>query len=86
MNEDILRWTPATNGKCTSKVIYSHLESLHNQILPSQDSRSISLEVNLILQKVWKGNTIPPFLKTFVWRLIRRALATDEELADFPHI
>jgi hypothetical protein len=27
---------------------------------------------------VWGGKSIPPFLKTFAWRLIRIALATAE--------
>jgi hypothetical protein len=39
---------------------------------------SISQDANSILQKVWKVKIIPPFLKTFAWRLIRRALATAE--------
>ena len=77
-HEDILRWTPATNGQCTSKAIYSHLSGLNQHPLPSQGSRSITQDANSILQKVWKAKTIPPFLKTFTWRLIRRALATAE--------
>jgi ribonuclease HI len=76
--EDILRWTPATNGQCSSKAAYTHLVGLQQYTLPLQGSRGIHPEVNLILQKVWKGKTIPPFLKTFAWRLIRRALATAE--------
>lgn len=43
-----------------------------------QGSRNISPQANSILQKVWKAKSIPPFLKTFAWRLIRRALTTDE--------
>jgi hypothetical protein len=82
-NEDILIWTPTTNGKCTSKVFYSHLQSFHNHVLPTHGSRSISPAANLILQKVWKGKTIPPFLKTFAWRLIRMALATAKRAGRF---
>jgi hypothetical protein len=69
--QDILRWTPATNGKCTTKAIYSHLASLETHVLPSQGSRSISQDANSILQKAWNGKTIPPFQKTFAWCLIR---------------
>jgi hypothetical protein len=51
--------------------------------LPSQGTRNISPQANSILQKVWKAKTIHPFLKTFVWRLIRRALATAERASRF---
>jgi hypothetical protein len=40
-------------------------------------------QVNQILQKVWKAKTLPPFLKTFAWRLIRRALATAHKAGRF---
>jgi hypothetical protein len=44
--------------------------------LPIKGSRSILPQANQILHKVWKSKTIPPIIKTFTWRLIRRALAT----------
>jgi hypothetical protein len=47
------------------------------------EGRSITPDDNLILQKVWKSKTIPPFLKTLAWRLIRRALATGERATRF---
>jgi hypothetical protein len=74
----ILRWTPSIKGQCTTKAAYNHLVSSSHHYLPSQGSRSITPEANSILQKVWKGKSIPPFLKTFAWRLIRRAVPTAE--------
>jgi hypothetical protein len=76
--QDILQWTPATNGQCTAKAAYNYLATQQAHNLPNQGSRSIGPDANQILQKVWKSKTIPPILKTFAWRLIRRALATSE--------
>ena len=42
-----------------------------------------SHNANLILQNVWKSKVIPPLLKTFAWRLIRRALATGERAGGY---
>jgi hypothetical protein len=78
-HNDILRWTPSTNGLCTTKAIYNNIAAQDSHSLPTQGSRSISQGANLILQKVWKSKVLlPPFLKTFSWRFIRRALATGE--------
>lgn len=76
--EYILRWTPAKNGLCTTKAIYNHLSTQQIIPLPSTGSRSIAHDANQILQQAWKSKSLPPLLKTFVWRLIRRALATAE--------
>lgn len=76
--EDILRWLPARDGKCTTKAVYNHLASQQVHQLSNQGSRSISHDANLILQKAWKSKIIPPLLKTFAWRLIRHAIATGE--------
>jgi hypothetical protein len=35
------------------------------------------------LQKVWRSKELPPLIKTFTWRLIRRALATGERAARY---
>jgi hypothetical protein len=82
-NEDVLRWAPATNGKCTSKAIYSHLQQQQQHALPTSCSRSISPQADNILQKIWKGKTNPPLLKTFAWRLIHLALATAKRARRF---
>ena len=82
-NQDILRWKPANNGTCTTKAIYNHLAS--NQIinLPSQGSRSINSHTNQILKRAWKMKNLPPIIKTFAWRLIRRALPTAERASRY---
>jgi hypothetical protein len=43
-----------------------------------QGSRSIQPQCNLILKRAWKSKDLPLLIKTFAWRLIRRALATAE--------
>jgi len=48
---DILSWTPARDGKCSTKNIYRHLSSQQLVQLPQQGSRSISHHANLILQR-----------------------------------
>ena len=55
--------------------------SLSSQLqvqLPQQGSRSISVHATQILQTAWKNTSLPPYIKTFVWRLIRRVLMTGE--------
>jgi hypothetical protein len=44
-------------------------------MLPSQAARSITTEALTILKRVWKCRLISPVLKTFTWKLIRRALS-----------
>jgi hypothetical protein len=57
--QDILRWTPAINGQCTTKAAYKYLATQQTHNLPNQGSRSIGPDANQILQKVWKSKTIP---------------------------
>jgi hypothetical protein len=59
------------------------LAQLQPHALPPHGARAISLDANAILQKVWKSKSIPPFLKTFAWRLIRRVVATAERAGHF---
>jgi hypothetical protein len=82
-HNDILRWTPAADGKCSTKNIYSHLATQELIHLPQQGSRSINHHANLILQRAWKNKTLPPLIKVFTWRLIRRALATGERASRY---
>ena len=77
-HDDILRWTPAKNGQCSTKSVYTHLANQQVHHLRDQGSRSISQDAANILHKVWKSKSIPPLLKTFAWRLIRRAITTGE--------
>jgi len=80
---DTLRWAPIKDGICTTKVAYSHLSSQEVHQLPTQGPRNITDDANRILHKVSKCKLIPPILKTFAWRLIRRALATGARVGTF---
>jgi hypothetical protein len=75
---DILRWTPVKDGLCTTKSAYAYLSHQQVHHLLSQGAQSLTDDANKISHKVWKSKSIPPILKTFAWRLIRRALATGE--------
>lgn len=80
---DVLRWVPAKDGKCSTKNIYRHLSRQSLIQLPQQGSRSIMQHANSVLQKVWKSKDLPPLIKTFAWRLVRRALATGESASRY---
>jgi hypothetical protein len=43
---DILRWTLAPSGKCTTVEAYSYLANLQQHTFPSQGARTISPQVN----------------------------------------
>lgn len=80
---DIIRWTSAAKGICTSKDAFTFLNSQMQIQLPQQGTRSVSPQAISILKKTWKQKNIPPNIKTFVWRLIRRTLATGERAGTF---
>jgi hypothetical protein len=82
-HQGILRWKPSTNGICSTKAIYRHLASQQTIILPTTDARSISHHANQLLKKVWRKKILPPLIKAFAWRLIRRALATAERASRY---
>jgi hypothetical protein len=75
---DILCWTPAKDDICSAKAIYKHLHTTNITALPDQGPRSITPGCSKLLHKIWQSKSIPSLLKTFAWRLIRRALATAE--------
>lgn len=75
-DNDTLRWIPSRDGKCTTKAVYRHLIRQETIQLPAQGPRSITNHANYILQRAWKSKDLPPLIKTFTWRLIRRALST----------
>jgi hypothetical protein len=79
------RTRPAKKGDCTTKNIYRTLMSQVQVQLPTTTtgSRSILPQANQILQRTWKLKTLPPLIKTFAWRLIRRALATGSRASRF---
>jgi len=73
---DKIIWKPAKTGECTSKSAFQYLNNLSRLQLLQQGPRSAS-EGNLqILKRVWRCKRISPVIKTFIWRLIRRAIAT----------
>lgn len=83
---DILRWVPSRTGACTTKEIYKTLSRANTIQLPHQGSRSIHPQCNLILRRAWKSKDHPPpLIKTFIWRLIRQALATAERVGRYTH-
>lgn len=63
---------------CTSKEAFSLLDSSRHEQVPQHGSRGISTQALDILRRTWRHKTLPPCIKAFVWRLIRRALATGE--------
>jgi hypothetical protein len=81
--QDTLRWTQAPKGDYSTKQIYKTLSANNVVQLPSQGSRSIQPQANHILCRVWKSKALPPLIKTFVWRLIQRALATAERASRY---
>lgn len=80
---DILRWTPPRDGRCSTKNIYKHLSTQCLVHLPAQGSRSIIPQADNILQRAWKCKELPPLIKAFTWRLIRRALASAERASRY---
>jgi hypothetical protein len=81
---DILRWIPAKDGKCSTRNIYRHISKQQIVQLPQQGSRSINHHANNILKRAWKSKELPPLIKAFTWRLIRRALATAKRALGIP--
>jgi hypothetical protein len=75
---DKLRWIPAKKGSCTSKEAFRFLNSDLQDDTMHQGARGISTQALSILTRVWKHKIISPCTKTFIWRLIRRALATGQ--------
>ncbi|XP_039780859.1 uncharacterized protein LOC120648186, partial [Panicum virgatum] len=73
---DVITWTPATKGTCTAKEAFNLLNSQLQMQLPQDGARAVTPRAMHILRKTWRIKRLPPYLKTFCWRLIRRALAT----------
>lgn len=79
---DIIRWTPANNGICTAKDAYRFYYNQLQGTLPSHGPRSITQQALNILKRAWKHKPLSPCIKTFTWRLLRRALATGQRAGD----
>jgi len=80
---DRIIWKPANNGYCSAKNAFRYLNNLSRFQLPHQGPRSITNEAMGILKRVWNYKNISPVIKTFIWRLIRRAIATGERVSAF---
>lgn len=81
--EDILYWTSASSGRCTTEEAYKLLAVQCHQLIPTIGSRALPQNVPTLLQVIWKMKTLQPKLKTFAWRLLRQALATGERAGKY---
>lgn len=72
---DKLCWKHNSSGECTSKSAYNY----HFKEMNHVQSAIPTLHLNL-LKKTWSDKLIPPKVKTFMWRLIRNALPTANNL------
>ncbi|CAN6334362.1 unnamed protein product [Urochloa humidicola] len=82
---DKLCWKLSSQGDCTTKQAYKCISSVATHTLPSHGLRHISSQAMLILRRTWNHKNIPPRIKTFVWRLIRHALATGQRAGNLSH-
>lgn len=72
---DILCWDLTPNGICTSKSTYKLcLQDIHAN--PRFAPSHVSLQVKHLLNVTWKQKMMIPRVKTFAWRLLRKALPT----------
>lgn len=72
---DTICWTHTPSADCTTKSAYkTFLQDA--QVASSGRSSPISDQEIATLNQVWKNKSIAPRVKTFAWRLIRRALAS----------
>jgi hypothetical protein len=79
---DILCWKLTPNGKCSTKAAYKTcLQALFDAGTPKPtppDTAALSL-----LHKVWNNKELLPRVKTFAWRIIRRAIPTAERASRY---
>jgi hypothetical protein len=71
-----VKWKPNAKGNCSAKEAFKLLNAQVQVQLPTQGARGIGDHAMEILERVWAHKLLPPNIKTFVWRLIRRAIAT----------
>lgn len=73
-NPDIITWKPAATGACSAKEAFKFLNSQLQVQRCTQGSRGITDQAMAIMERAWKHKLLSPNLKTFVWRIIRRAI------------
>jgi hypothetical protein len=78
----ILCWKLTPNGKCNTKFAYKTcLQALFDAGYPKPvppDDTTLNL-----LNKVWEHRELLPRIKTFAWRIIRRAIPTGERASRY---
>jgi hypothetical protein len=81
-DDDILCWNLTPNGKCSTKSAYKTcLEALQNAGLPTP--ATVDTVTKQILHKVWNCKKMIPRVKTFAWRILRRAIPTGERASRY---
>ena len=80
--DDELCWKHTPSGLCTAKSLYKTF--LQEQANVATNTRQcLTAAEKEILMRTWKCPNIPPRVKTFAWRLIRRALASGSRASRF---
>jgi hypothetical protein len=80
--KDILCWKLTPNGKCSTKAAYKIcLQVLQENGMPTP--APVSDDVKQILAQVWKAKDMIPRIKTFIWRILRRALPSGNRASRF---
>jgi hypothetical protein len=70
--DDEVCWVHTSNAQCTTKSAYK----CFLQVTGSNSRELISAQEKRIWWEVWTNKKLAPRVKTFAWRLIKRALAT----------
>lgn len=70
---DAMCWIHTPNADCTTKSAYRTFLQDHHPHSTNQN-RAITDQEIAMLNQVWKNKAIAPRVKTFAWRLIRRAI------------
>jgi len=79
---DILRWTPSKNGLCTTKTFTGTCPPKIRFNFPNRVQGAFSPKLTKFCSKHGKSRELPPLIKAFTWRLIRRALASAERAVE----
>lgn len=74
-SSDVIKWKPSAKGVCLAREAFTLVNSQMQVQHPNQGSRSIDNQAMDILRRMWAHKLLPPNIKAFVWRLIRRAIA-----------